>query len=134
MDGSAVNGNDTNTPVPVTWEPTDILVLSIVVGSVTPAGNVMAIVPDPGARAEVLVPETANVTDQDPFPFTLELDGANFTLCTPFTGLWSARASLAENMPKANIVAIAAMAMSSASPKDCPILVFIYSYLLVLLA
>lgn len=36
-------------------------------------------------------------------------------------------------MPKANIVAIAAMATSNASPKDVPILVFIYSYLLVLL-
>jgi hypothetical protein len=32
-----------------------------------------------------------------------------------------------ENMPKANIAAIAAMAMSSVSPKDFPILVFIYS-------
>jgi hypothetical protein len=42
----------------------------------------------------------------------------------------AALAGLAENMPKTNIVAITPMAMSSASPKLVPILVFIYSYLL----
>ena len=62
---------------------------------------------------------------------TLELDGFMSTTWTePLVS--EARTSVVENMPKANIVAIAAMAMSNASPKDCPILVFIYSYLLVL--
>ena len=53
-------------------------------------------------------------------------------VATGATAVISALAGLNWNMPKANIVAIAAMATSNASPKDCPILVFIYSYLLVL--
>ena len=40
----------------------------------------------------------------------------------------AALAGLGVNMPVANIVTIAAMAMSSASPKDVPTLVFIYSF------
>jgi hypothetical protein len=42
----------------------------------------------------------------------------------------SALAGLAVNMPKTNMAPITPMAMSSTSPKDVPILVFIYSYLL----
>jgi hypothetical protein len=44
----------------------------------------------------------------------------------------AALAGLGVSIPIANIVAKAAIATSSASPKDVPILVFIYSYLLVL--
>ena len=42
----------------------------------------------------------------------------------------TALTGLAANMPKAIIVAMTPTAMSSASPNDVPILVFIYSYLL----
>jgi hypothetical protein len=49
------------------------------------------------------------------------------TTCVPSM---AALAGLAENMPKTNMVAITPTAMSNASPKDVPILVFIYSYLL----
>ncbi|MCI0800733.1 MAG: hypothetical protein J4N85_01990, partial [Chloroflexi bacterium] len=76
------------------------------------------------------LPETPNVTSQLAFAFTLLLEGVKDTPCTSAAA--DALTPEAENMPKANIVAIAAMAMSSASPKVVPILVFIYSYLLVL--
>jgi hypothetical protein len=104
----------------------------MVAGSTTPDGNDMVIVPDPATKAA----ETPKVTFHDPPAFTLELDGTTSTSETCVAPvcpvICSARTCDVENIPRANIVAIAAMAMSSASPNDVPILVFIYSCLLVL--
>ena len=59
-------------------------------------------------------------------PIDRALSGVTVTLDTVIAAL----AGLAANMPKAIIVTMTPTAMSSASPKDVPILVFIYSYLL----
>jgi len=126
--GSDVRGYPVYVPFPVPSEDTEILVLSMVAGSTVPDGKEMVIVPDPATKAA----ETPKVTFHDVPEFTLELAGTKSTLWTFVAKSAEPCTCDVENMPRANIVATAAIAMSSASPKVVPILVFIYSYLLVL--
>jgi hypothetical protein len=91
-------------------------------GTVYLVSNLTEIVP-PTVSAAC---EPAPVTDMVCSAAAPAVVGEFVTVIVPMAAL----AGLAEKAPKANIVAIAAMAMSAASPKDVPILVFIYSYLL----
>jgi hypothetical protein len=85
------------------------------------------------SNVTVMVPPTA-IAPCEPLPDTVTVCcavapavvGVEVTATVPTPAL----AGLTVKAPKANIVAIAAMAKSAASPKDVPILVFIYSYLL----
>jgi hypothetical protein len=91
-------------------------------GTPVPVSNVTVIV----SSTPIAFIETVPVTKMVYWPMDRALAGVTVTLVT----LKSALAGLAENMPKTNNVAITPAAMSSTSPKDVPILVFIYSYLL----
>ena len=59
--GSDVRGYPTYTPSPTLSEDTEILALSMVVGSTTPDGKTMLIVPEPATKAA----ETPKVTFHD---------------------------------------------------------------------
>jgi hypothetical protein len=69
---------------------------------------------------------TVDVTAMVYWPSDRALVGVTVTIADDTSAL----AGLAENIPKAIIVTMTPTAMSSTSPKDVPILVFIYSYLL----
>jgi hypothetical protein len=91
-------------------------------GTVYLVSNLTEIVPPTVSAAcvDALVTDTVCSADAP------AVVGEFVTVIVPMAAL----AGLAEKAPKANIVAIAAMTTSAASPKDVPILVFIYSYLL----
>ncbi|MBM12140.1 MAG: hypothetical protein CL759_08710 [Chloroflexi bacterium] len=115
-------------PVPVTIEDFSVTAdAAIEDGTVVFASNVTTRLPP---TLISLIPEEPPVTAIVYWDTERALVGSIVTVTAPIAAL----AGLAWNMPKANIVAIAPMARTTASPKDVPILVFIYSYLLVLCA
>jgi len=96
--------------------------VAIADGTVILLPNVTVKVPPTGI-AEIPAPSRTPVTVIVYWPVDLAVAGDTTVVTTPIAAL----AGLGVNMPVANIVAIAAMAMSNASPKDVPTLVFIYS-------
>jgi hypothetical protein len=101
--------------------------VAIADGTVNLLPNVTVMEPPTGI-AEIPAPSDTPVTVMVYEPVDLAVAGDTTVVTTPI----AARAGLGVSIPMANIVAMTAIAMSSASPKDVPILVFIYSYLLVL--
>jgi hypothetical protein len=94
-------------------------------GTVNLVPNATVMVPPTGI-APIPAPPTAPVTTIVYCPVDLAVVGVTVVVTTPIAAL----AGLGVNMPVANIAAITPMTMSIASPKDVPILVFIYSCLL----
>jgi hypothetical protein len=111
---------------PVTTEAFNLTAeLGIDAGTVNLLPNVTVKV-SPTAIADIPAPPDTPVTVIVYWPFALAVAGVTAVVTTPI----AAPAGLAVNEPMANIAAITPMTMSSASPKDVPILVFIYSCLL----
>jgi hypothetical protein len=117
--------NSSSTPVPV---GSVTLLAFIVMAEVAIVAGTVSLL-----NVTVIDPPTFScwvpVTEMVYSAISLALVGETVTAAelTSLTGK-AAVAGLAENMPKANIVAMTPKAKSSASPKDFPIVVFIYSY------